>query len=588
MKKRGLPEGYVRGLEKLWALALCNIDGFEDTLLAMLEATAESAGHSEKLISVWTNDSASETLQESWKTSRLFAALEKLLYNADASTAPVTGKQSLNPDYDLEYQWEFQVARDSTPTDSGAPCVAKRPSNLSPDVQRDHMSQGSDCQGFAQPASNLYTMQLPDQMARLLDIYFADIHLWFPIVSKHNILRASYLYANTPFSIATALPGSGDYAALWAIFSYTITQSLAKPQAEVVGAISLAKEYYAVSRNLIPSEKEHYELGHIQALLLLTLVNMGLEDWTAAWLLSDQAVRMAVAMGLGTLSDTRQADELIQGKTVFLACFFIDSLLSFRLSRIPSMHPSDLAAVGLLEEDELEGHAWMGGLPLTSNAQGKIPLHRTQMSPLSCFNRLVELASFLNKISQNVWTVSRSTALAQRLLMDLEQWADCLPLECRLIGSERINPDLHTPLCPYQSYLSLTYVATLLWLHLRLVPAEHGLHSLQRPAMEGAKILLYRSLSMISEQLENFPMCDLPPMFEVILRTVVEQAFALSHTVEPLDVFPFGWWANEFRPKMVALSPTWPVYNSLASAMERWQQAQVLPGSLLSNFPWPY
>jgi hypothetical protein len=33
------------------------------------------------------------------------------------------------------------------------------------------------------------------------------------------------------------------------------------------GTVALAKEYYAVSRNLIPTEKERYEPGHIQALL---------------------------------------------------------------------------------------------------------------------------------------------------------------------------------------------------------------------------------------------------------------------------------------------------------------------------------
>jgi hypothetical protein len=31
-KKRGLPEGYVRGLEKLWALAIIKIDGLEDAI----------------------------------------------------------------------------------------------------------------------------------------------------------------------------------------------------------------------------------------------------------------------------------------------------------------------------------------------------------------------------------------------------------------------------------------------------------------------------------------------------------------------------------------------------------------------------
>ena len=36
-KKRGLPEGYVRGLEKLWALSIGKIDGLEDALVSLLQ-----------------------------------------------------------------------------------------------------------------------------------------------------------------------------------------------------------------------------------------------------------------------------------------------------------------------------------------------------------------------------------------------------------------------------------------------------------------------------------------------------------------------------------------------------------------------
>jgi hypothetical protein len=89
--------------------------------------------------------------------------------------------------------------------------------------------------------------------------------------------------------------------------------------------------------------------------------------------------------------------------------------------------------------------------------------------------------------------------------------------------------------------------------------------------MDGALRLLSQSLAIISQQLEDFPFWDFPPMFEVVLRTIVEQALMLRHAVEPLNVFPFGWWLNEFRQKMVSISPTWPVYSSLASAMERFQ-----------------
>ncbi|KAJ5951481.1 transcriptional regulator family: Fungal Specific TF [Penicillium vulpinum] len=580
-KKRGLPEGYVRGLEKLWALSICNIDGFEDTMLAMLGNTAESAGRREKLMSVWSDDNASESLHESWKTSRLFGALEKMLSNSEAP-GPVTGKRSRNQQDDgPDGQWGFRVTRTSTPLGPGAPRVVE-PFASSPGGKRPRLSKESDGRGIMGPSP--HTLQLPPQTSQLLDIYFAVTHSWFPIVAKHNILRASYLYANAPCCIATTSPGSGDHAALWAILSYTITQLRTNSRAGPAGTIALAKEYYAVSRKLIPTEKERYEPGHIQALLLLTLVKMGLEDWTAAWLLSGQAVRMATAMGLGTVSDSRRSDELRQGKAVFLGCFVVDSLLSFRLSRSPAMPPSDLTTVGLLEEDGLEEwNSWVDVLPPTGAPQGsKNPPRRGPLLALSCFNRMVELASALNKITRHMSSGYNMATFAQQLVMELKQWDDSLPLGCRLIGPESIYPERHSALLPHQSYLGLTYVATLLWLYLQLISGEQGLHRSQRPATEGAKKLLYRGLSMVTQHLENFSVCGLPPLFELSLRTIAEQATRLRAT-DSSDTFPFARWADEFRHKTAAFATTWPAYGSLVSIMERWQHSKNVGGP--STFP---
>jgi hypothetical protein len=527
-------------------------------MLTMLGATAESADRRDNLMSVWSEDAASESLHESWKTSRLYGALEKMLSNSDP-LPPLSGKRARVDD---------SVRTSRAPLGPDAPRVVSGSSS----AKRVRVDEE---RGFQVPS--LHALQLPPQTSQLLDIYFSATHSWFPVVAKHNVLRASYLYANAPFSVATASPGSGDHAALWAILSYTIAQSRSNSRAGP-GSVALAKEYYAVSRNLIPAEKERYELGHIQALLLLTLVNSGLEDWTAAWLLSGQAVRMAVAMGLGSYVDSRRSDELRQGKVVFLGCFVIDSMLSFRLSRSPAMPPNDLAAVGLLEEDGLEEwNSWVDVLPPMGAPHGaKNSPRRGPLLALSCFNRLVELSSVLNKISRHMSSGFNMATFAQQLVMELKQWDDCLPLGCRLIGPESIYPERHSALLPHQSYLGLTYVATLLWLYLQLLPGEQGLHRSQRPATEGAKKLLYRGLSMVTQHLENFPMCGLPPIFELSLRTIAEQAHFLRNTPDS-ETFPFARWAEEFRHKITGFASTWPAYSSLVSVMERWQSKDLGP-----------
>jgi hypothetical protein len=415
-------------------------------------------------------------------------------------------------------------------------------------------------------------------------MYFAATHSWFPIVAKHNILRASYVYATTPVSIVQATSGSGDQAALWALISYATSQSRANPQSGSLKSLAKTKEYYVTARALIPSETEQYELGHVQALLLLVLVDIGLEEWTAAWLLIGQAVRMAISMGLGTATDIRRSDELRQRKAVFLGCFVIDSLISFRVSRRPYMQPRDLAAVGLLEEDGLEEwNSWADVLPPTGAGQAKNPPRRGPLLALSCFNRLVELASVLNKIAQDTAARPNTHVFAQQLVLELKQWDDRLPLGCRLIGPESIYPERHSALLPHQTYLGLTYVATLLWLYIRIAPHELELHRCQRPAVEGAKKLLYRALPIISQHLDNFRICGLPPIFEVSLHTIAKQSFILRNQIES-ETFPFERWAEALLQRTVELSPSWPVYRSLTTTIEQWCHSKDLPAYSPTSF----
>jgi hypothetical protein len=82
---------------------------------------------------------------------------------------------------------------------------------------------------------------------------------------------------------------------------------------------------------------------------------------------------------------------------------------------------------------------------------------------------------------------------------------------------------------------------------------------------------------MISQHLENFPMRGLPPIFELGLRTIFEQALSLRQTVDSSDTFPFTRWAEEFRQKTTVLISSWPVYGSLVSLMERSQKPNNLP-----------
>lgn len=565
-KKRGLPEGYVRGLEKLWALSICNIDGLEDTMLNLLGVTAESVARRPQLMNLWTDDSAADSLHETWKTSRLYGALEKMLTNQDADRALSFVKRPR--EYDKE-EWGFRVG-ESTPQVRNAPRVVNPCESPAP--KRVKYSQSMDAGDDRSAAGNRQALQLPPQTPQLLEWYFAKTHTWFPVIAKHNVLKASYVYATAPFAIEKTTAGSGDHAALWAILSYTVAQQ--NPQRfELVGNMGdgvspKVQEYYQVSRSLIPGEKERFELGHIQALLLLTMVNIGMEDWTAAWLLSGQATRMAIAMGLGgALPPLRRSSEMKQGKAVFLGCFVIDSLLSVRLSRCPYMRPEDLAKIGPLEEDGLEEwNPWVDVLCSSGENQGPSAPHRGPLLTLSCFNRLVELAAVLNKIARDLSTGNHEQIFAQRILRDLKQWDGRLPQGCRMMAAEICDPDSHSTLLPHQTYLALTYVATLLSLYCRFTTSEHVQGGLQRPALDGTKKILYRIIPLLSQHAQNFKSCGIPPIFEFSLRSVVESASRVREKLE-LESFPFRRWMETLARGTSEVGQGWPAFRSLATAI---------------------
>jgi hypothetical protein len=53
VKKRGLPEGYVRGLEKLWGIAIKEVNTIEDSILTALAGNEDN----ESVLSVWNDES---------------------------------------------------------------------------------------------------------------------------------------------------------------------------------------------------------------------------------------------------------------------------------------------------------------------------------------------------------------------------------------------------------------------------------------------------------------------------------------------------------------------------------------------------
>lgn len=391
IKKRGLPEGYVRGLEKIWGLTIREAPDVEATILTLID-TKDGI---ELLSRAWGDRDCEETLLDTWRKSRLYRELDTLLplleiaddktakrKRQDSSGTPIAAAPLLE-------SISLNRRRGRSASLFTDPVLPNEPSaNLhgSPNVI------ASDA-----PRRNTELVELPQNTWELLDIYFSYTHCWLPIVEKHNLLRASYLY---PAMIEAATPGSGDHAALWAILAYTEAHHAAIERGTAAGRMTQqhegwpAAKLYSFARGLIPDEDGTYELGHVQALLLLTLHNMGQNRWKQAWILVGQAVRIAIELGLGDEVDGGK----VRNRHVFFACFILDTFVSTRQRRAPHIRAPYAMRHGLLQEDGLdEWNPWVDTLALRRRDKAGVG-SRGPGAALSTFNHLVKLSVILNTI----------------------------------------------------------------------------------------------------------------------------------------------------------------------------------------------
>lgn len=79
IKKRGLPTGYVRSLELLWALVFAVIPNGEKTVEDLLAGTEFGLDSSGKLMMLGKFVEDPEALRQTWANSRMQAELERRL-----------------------------------------------------------------------------------------------------------------------------------------------------------------------------------------------------------------------------------------------------------------------------------------------------------------------------------------------------------------------------------------------------------------------------------------------------------------------------------------------------------------------------
>ena len=358
-KKRGLPEGYVRGLEKLWAVLIAKIDGIEDAVAQILE------DHKDTILQVWNHRQTGEELHSMWKDSRVLQELETLL--AALENAPAYGtKRKRDRDED-----------DTTPPDDSpdldhilSPAFSIQ---MGAGMRQEPVSRSTSKQ-WSRPNVQSEGVMLPPVASEIIGQYFKFTHCWLPMLDKPRVLRCCYEYSRSHTSIGHT---NVDLAVVFAALAYasrsTATAVRSFDWKAHLGGLSLSQ----LSRKCIPSVEGEFELGHVQALLILALHDIGDSMWESAW----RSVGLAARAMEGT-PDTSPTPSKHYAATRQM-CLILDTAIALRLDRNPQLSSQEIARLGLLDEDgHEEWEPWAGSSEPSFT--------------ISCFNRLTQIFTILN------------------------------------------------------------------------------------------------------------------------------------------------------------------------------------------------
>ncbi|KAI0188157.1 fungal-specific transcription factor domain-containing protein [Xylaria flabelliformis] len=512
-KKRGVQTGYIRTLEMALGWIFDKIPESEESLHGLL--THE--GGQGRLLLAGKDIAAGNRLHRRWRKSTVHEEIERVLSGDTVSTAndstPGGESDEDGPEGDLFAQQDTKsVSNVSEPI---GPLKSEReiPDRTQASSQWHEdptTSKGSSANLLTSP-TNLQSprlqqpsaVSLPSNHWRLLDIYFSYTHIWFPILEKHELLKTGYSYSDDGIHITRDTPGSAGHAELWAALALASYQEIASRSGDGVENVlpnqtqMKPRDIYHIARNLIPIEDGFFETRHVNALLLLTLVNMACNDLRAAWMLIGMASRVALLLKLhGNSTRHRQSSH------TYMGCFILDTLLSARLGLPPHLR-SGMAHISLprLNDDLDEWQPWM---PCSEFGPSRhdMRLSRMPSHSISTFGILHRIHLVL---SHRLWDDAENSlqpgdAFLRTLQNAVNQCGAQVSLSSCVLTGEHIGGQL---------------------------PSVHLLRLAFLSAASMCKEFSYTyraALSCIESYASNFGICGLSPLLSVFMKLVGQQA----------------------------------------------------------------
>jgi hypothetical protein len=436
---------------------------------------------------------------------------------------------------------------------------ASAPSGLSQSMQSRSANEANSAAPIHQEISA--RPELPAGVWGLLDIYFTYTQCWFPIIERHDILRVLYHHSQQNSEGSSSPHGSGEQAALWAIIAYTSAQRVGMqlPSGDSMAPNANTERLYDHARNLIPSEDEEFELGHVQALLVLVLYNIGHGKWRPAWLLVGLAVRIAIDLDLPgkshkLLKEPRPDNFKERRKHVFLGCFVLDTLIAARLDRCPHLRRDDVERCGYVNEDGLEElDPWVDYLGVQ---KGRFANSHGPSLTLSTFNRLIQILQVLNDVTCNTSAGVDGEDMSKNLLQHLRKWNEDQHSKFFLDQNKLLQAPAELHLLPHQYNLHLAHIATLCALHFHSFKTKRAFEDPERKAPEALARLAIQTIRLLRRHSDSLGLLIVPPTFEYFTMLACDSVrMSRSNITDELK--------QDMYMILLGLGKAWPSFEPL-------------------------
>ncbi|KAF4473397.1 quinic acid utilization activator [Fusarium agapanthi] len=288
-KKRGLPSGYVRGIETLLGFIFKSIQGSEEWICALLEGVIQqssfcpASGLHDANISV-------DLLLETWHKSSVSKKMGSLLFmesefdeeGTDSSqvfdTKVVEGLTLLvstkNETGASMIPMDTSIAPPDLPTFDHSPLPIPHDSPRRPnggELFRTTVSRQPEPVSRPLKSTPSPVPDLPKNWSYLLDLYFETTHCWFPISQKHELFRAAYTLSNEPSTASISSLSAGELAFLHTVLTYASYQSTALSKTMVSARLdtlpNLASSNVLLQGGLLADGNEEWEPWNLKILV---------------------------------------------------------------------------------------------------------------------------------------------------------------------------------------------------------------------------------------------------------------------------------------------------------------------------------